>query len=268
MNYLKYFENFESEKILKYIYGKDSNTSCIPNNLRQDISDILIELEDDGKYEINYQWCKPYIPKNLSKKNIDKISKYPYIEIKGIDSEVDSEVDDNLEQCVERLKDFIHDNGYYYQEKNVNDKYKIEFINKDLIKENNSLKKRIHHDIIDIIQELIDSGKIRYGFNDESRKGNFFMIRTSSADKPLYWDEISDYVIRIIQYLKGKNIIFKVRKHPKYREDINLNKDTEPNYIELEINIAKNGFDYSIKNTNTNEYIDIDYGLWGVVILW
>lgn len=107
-------------------------------------------------------------------------------------------------------------------------------------------------DIEDIIQELIDSNKIRFGFNETSQKGNFLMIRTKQADIPLYWDDISDYVLRVIDYLGDRIASVRIRKHPNYREDRLDNINTEPDYIDITID----------ENTN------IDFGLWSIAIKW
>ena len=101
------------------------------------------------------------------------------------------------------------------------------------------------NDIRDILLELIDSNKIRFGFNDDNKKGKWVMIRTKEADKPLYWEDISDYILRIIDYLGDRYIVCRIRKHPNYREDINTDPDLD-----------------------INEDTNIDYGLWSVAIKW
>jgi hypothetical protein len=107
-------------------------------------------------------------------------------------------------------------------------------------------------DIEDIIQELIDTNKIRFGFNEPHQKGNFLMIRTKQADVPLYWNDLSDYVLRIIDYLGDRFAIARIRKHPDYRKDRTSNINTEPDYIDINID----------ENTN------IDFGLWSIAIKW
>lgn len=108
------------------------------------------------------------------------------------------------------------------------------------------------NDIRDILLELIDSNKIRFGFNDDNKKGKWVMIRTKEADKPLYWEDISDYILRIIDYLGDRYIICRIRKHPNYREDRHSNINTDFDYIDLDI----------------NEDTNINYGLWSVAIKW
>jgi hypothetical protein len=104
--------------------------------------------------------------------------------------------------------------------------------------------------IRDIIQELIDTDKVRFGFN--SHKGNFLLIRTKQADIPLYWNDISDYVLRVIDYLGDRFASFRIRKHPNYREDRFSDINTEPDYIDVDV----------------NEETNIEFGLWSIVIKW
>lgn len=109
----------------------------------------------------------------------------------------------------------------------------------------------IEEDIKDILLELIDSGKVRVGFNDPYRNNKYVMIRTSQSDKAIYWDDVQEYVDRIVDYLGDNFVQLKVRKHPNYREDRNKNINTEPDWIEV--------------NTD-DDNSDIDYGLWSVII--
>lgn len=106
-------------------------------------------------------------------------------------------------------------------------------------------------EIIDIIQELIDDQKIRFGFNDHRQSGNFFMLRTKTADKPLYWNDISEYILRVIHYLGDKIFSVRIRKHPNYREVLSV-FPSEPNYIDITV----------------DENTKIDFGLWSIVIRW
>jgi hypothetical protein len=115
-----------------------------------------------------------------------------------------------------------------------------------------SLYQETKSDIEDIIQELIDSDKIRFAFNEPHQKGNFLMIRTKKADVPLYWDDISDYVLRVVDYLGNRLAIVRIRKHPNYRKDRTSNINTESDYIDI----------------NIDENIDIDFGLWSIAIKW
>jgi hypothetical protein len=110
----------------------------------------------------------------------------------------------------------------------------------------------ITQDIYDIIEELIDTNKIRFGFNEPHQKSKFLMIRTKRADVPLYWRDISDYVLRVIDYLGDKFAIARIRKHPNYRKDRSSNINTEPEYIDIDI----------------DENTDIDFGLWSIAIKW
>lgn len=109
----------------------------------------------------------------------------------------------------------------------------------------------IEQDIKDILLELIDSGIVRVAFNDEHRNNKFVMIRTSQADKAIYWADVQEYVYRIIDYLGDNFAQLKVRKHPNYREDRDRNINTEPDWIELNPDVDNS---------------DIDYGLWSVII--
>lgn len=104
--------------------------------------------------------------------------------------------------------------------------------------------------IRDIIQELIDSNTVRFGFN--IHKGNFLMIRTKQSDIPLYWNDISDYVLRVIDYLADRFSIVRIRKHPSYRQDRFSDISTEPDYIDVDV----------------NEETNIEFGLWSIVIKW
>jgi hypothetical protein len=78
------------------------------------------------------------------------------------------------------------------------------------------------------------------------------MIRTKQADVPLYWNDLSDYVLRIIDYLGDRFAITRIRKHPNYRMDRTSNINTESDYIDINID----------ENTN------IDFGLWSIAIKW
>ena len=51
--------------------------------------------------------------------------------------------------------------------------------------------------IIDIIQELIDTNRVRFGLYSK-----YLTIRTSEADIPLYWYEITDHVLRLIHFVQ------------------------------------------------------------------
>lgn len=234
MKYIKKYKIFESLN------------RCVPDNIREDITDILIELKDDG-CEIYYQWCKPYIPKKLSKKAIDCIDKYPYISIKNTNYIGTGIIND----YIERLNHYLLEFGFYCYLNKKFDKYII------YIKDSNNIYENFKYndtqqDIHDIIQELIDEDKIRFGFNGPSQKGNFLRIRTKQADIPLYWDDISDYVLRLIDYLGDRIASVRIRKHPNYREDRLDNINTEPGYIDITID----------ENTN------IDFGLWSIAIKW
>lgn len=114
----------------------------------------------------------------------------------------------------------------------------------------------IEEDIRSIFQELVDDGIINKvvflevnNFHEVSNKINFF-IRTSNPTVPIYWKDIKDYVIRVKDYLGYKFDACIIRKHPKYREDIDKNEDTEPEYV----------------NINIDEETNIEYGLWSVTI--
>ena len=113
----------------------------------------------------------------------------------------------------------------------------------------------IEEDIRNIFQELVDDGIIRIVFNTETYKSEgreylFIFVRSTKSDSPLYWDDVKDYFLRIKVYLGDKFDRFRIRKHPKYREDIDKNEDTEPDYV----------------NINIDENTNIEYGLWSVVI--
>ena len=109
----------------------------------------------------------------------------------------------------------------------------------------------IEEDIKDILLELIDSGEVRVGFNDPYRNNKFVMLRTSQADKAIYWEDLSEYVNRIVDYLGDNFTQIKIRKHPNYREDKNRNINTEPDWIEINLD---------------EDNSDINYGLWSVII--
>lgn len=116
----------------------------------------------------------------------------------------------------------------------------------------NYLYQETKNDIELIIQELIDTNKIRFGFNEPHQSGKFLIIRTKKADVPLYWDDISEYVLRINRYLGDRFVNARIKKHPNYREDRSSNINTEPDYLDIDI----------------DEDIDIDFGLWSIVIKW
>lgn len=108
----------------------------------------------------------------------------------------------------------------------------------------------IEEDIKDILLELIDTGKVTVGFNSYINNISV-MIRTSQANKAIYWEDLSEYVNRIVDYLGDNFLQIKTRKHPKYRGDKNRNINTESDWIEINPN-----------EDNSN----IDYGLWFVII--
>jgi len=109
----------------------------------------------------------------------------------------------------------------------------------------------IEEDIKDILLELIDSGEVRVVFNDPYRNNKYVMLRTSQSDKSIYWDDVQEYVDRIVDYLGDNFTQIKIRKHPNYIEDKNRNINTEPDWIEVNLD---------------EDNSDINYGLWSVII--
>lgn len=98
----------------------------------------------------------------------------------------------------------------------------------------------IRADIKYIIQELIDSNKVLIGYSDT----NNFVIKTKYADKGLKWDDISEYVLRVVEYLGDRFVIAKVRRLPKYKEmgphlyEIHINEDTYIDFAIFKITIT------------------------------
>lgn len=108
----------------------------------------------------------------------------------------------------------------------------------------------IERDIRDILLELVDIDKIRVIFNDPYRNNKFVNIRTSSPNEPIYWDDISEYILRVIEYLGENYTNTRVRKHPNFRDDKARNIQTEPDWIDIE----------------PSENTKIDYGIWSILI--
>jgi len=272
MKYIDSYKIFEADKPLqpgKWSWSKDLT---IPYYMQQDLYDMSWELRDMG-YNIGYQWWPPYEPDN----RLYKDNKYPNINItKTIPTDEGGleklNYEDEIKEFFERIKSYLNENDYNsvikFRKVNSADYHKIEELNGDSsihfridmiskkvygdVYEKSNLDVITQSDIYDIIQELIDTNKIRFGFNEPHQKGNFLMIRTRKADVPLYWNDISDYVLRVIDYLGDRFAITRIRKHPNYRKDRTSNINTEPDYIDIDID----------ENTN------IDFGLWSIAIKW
>lgn len=271
MKYIKTYSLFEAKTPLQPSELSWAKYLTIPDYIQDDIYEMTWELRDMG-YNIGFQWWPPYETHNKLYKN----NKYPNINItKTIPGDEGGleriKYTDDIKDLFERIKHYLNDNGYnslikfrkinsndYYEIEEITDKgtihFRIEMISRELYGDvyENFKYNNTQQDIYDIIQELIDDGKIRFGFNEPNQKGDFLMIRTKEADIPLYWNDISDYVLRVIDYLGDRFASFRIRKHPNYREDRVGNVNTEPDYIDVDV----------------NEETNIEFGLWSVGIKW
>jgi (p)ppGpp synthase/HD superfamily hydrolase len=145
-------------------------------------------------------------------------------------------------RLVEQIKNKLSNIGKLFRIKRFN----------EMFENSDNLYQETKNDIHDIILELIDTNKIRFGFNEPHQLGKFLMIRTKRADVPLYWSDISEYVLRVIDYLGDRFAIARIKKHPNYRKDRSSNINTEPDYMDIDI----------------DENTDIDFGLWSIAIKW